>query len=207
MLSQQTTDIPFVLTHLILERYAKYVIQRNRKQNGVTERAPDLNSSDEGDDVPGSLEEALAPLEILYGKTFVSAVGIAIHGAETVIRYVEVPEHTVTDDEALGEEEEEQQTHADAHTLSSPTPLSSCASRSRCVYKVGDHILFSPYYCPCSAYAYQSVRRQDVWCCKHMLALQLAIKLEESGIPQDNLRSRPVPQTLFESIIHQALLA
>eukprot|EP00796_Vickermania_ingenoplastis_P006739 gene6739-4833_t len=157
------------------------------------------------------LEQTLAPLEILYGRTFTSAIGIALHHAEDVVRFVEEPEKapaeqnetSVNDEhhssaeggEQMGETNDEAAPCQDTEPSSLPQsfsplcsvvePVAGVRSRGppmkeipRSVFRVGDYTLFSAYFCPCSAYAYQSVRRQDFTCCKHLLALQLALKLE-----------------------------
>lgn len=59
-----------------------------------------------------------------------------------------------------------------------PSPKNSPLA-PRCVYRVGDYVLFSPYYCPCSAYAYQCIRQRAFATCKHMLALRLALHGEK----------------------------
>lgn len=87
---------------------------------------------------------------------------------------------------ATAQAEEEEQDTQPTPPCSSPLPTRTTAASSpasrlvpRSVYRVGDYILFSPYYCPCSAYAYQCIRKHEFSCCKHMLALRMVLHAEE----------------------------
>lgn len=229
---------PALATKAALDAYARYLIARATATSGGEDVTRDLVLSQpgEGEEVPESLEAALAPLEVLYGKTALSAIGIALHGAEPVVRYVEEgvdAAETVVVDEATSDDEEgesnpqsavspqaiptametkkESATGASHAALpvdakaQSMTPSQAAHRRARCIYHVGEHTLFSPFYCPCSAYAYQSIQRQEVWCCKHLLALQLALRVEATGLPQDTLRVRVVDAAAFEQLLWKAL--
>lgn len=186
-------DIPPLLTEQVLDAYTDFLTfshreQQRMEQQWITGNATACSSSPSTADqpnLPRQLEAVLAPLELLYGKTFVSAVAIALHGAEPVVRYVEV---------ASSDEATETLAGGDA-TLGT----------GRCLYQVGDHKLFSPYYCPCSAYNHQSIRCGDVWLCKHLLALRLAAKVEATGIQQDCIRVRHVPRAAFAAMLLEAL--
>lgn len=119
-----------------------------------------------------AVPQQLAPLEVLYGKNFLHALDIVGKQEEVVMRYVEEDRRGVS---MSGH------TSTDPRSLESPLTSQSSVLPGlvpRMVYRVGDYILFSPYYCPCSAYAYQCVGRHQFACCKHMLALRLALQLE-----------------------------
>ncbi|KPI90581.1 hypothetical protein ABL78_0341 [Leptomonas seymouri] len=238
---------PPLVTGAVLDAYAQYLVSRmdaSSTDDGICQ-----DSSPNSQEVPRSLEAALAPLEVLYGKTALSAIGIVLHGAEPVIRYVEEISAEVAQERERGdrsevdEEEEFTSNDSDADTLTraalsagrpiiaedpsstlrlarqdlvehekaratttAPVMLSQQAEqRGRCLYCVGEHVLFSPYYCPCSAYAYQSIQRQEVWCCKHLLALQLALRVEATGLPQETLRVRVVPAAEYTKLLLRAL--
>lgn len=264
---------PALVTEAVLDAYARYLLSRAaplRDIRPANEEEANEESSAATAETPQSLEEALAPLELLYGKTALSAIGIVLHGAEPVIRYVEEIDDaleeegntagqshgsasrkpamvvTATDDsDEVTSDDEGSDAHGasrdgsatDLSCAHDPTPssppsrkegdLNCCVStmvpsttaatiavtpsqqarqRGRCLYHVGEHTLFSPYYCPCSAYAYQSIQRQEVWCCKHLLALQLALRMEAAGLPHnDTLRVRVVPAAEFTQLLLRAL--
>lgn len=215
MLSRAVEAYPALVTSAVLDAYAMYLTSR-----GDSTMQRHLRSLRE---VPQSLEAALAPLEVLYGKTALSAIGIALHGAEPVIRYVEEEAHAAegqrSTEEVTSDDEEggvavnqlsappaHESVVGDASHASASAALPQHAEyRARCLYHVGEHTLFSPFYCPCSAYAYQSIQRQEVWCCKHLLALQLALRVEATGLPQDTLRVRVVDAVEFEQLLLAAL--
>lgn len=191
-----------------------------------------------GRTIPLAVESLLAPLEILYGKTFLHAVEIARHQTDGICRYVEEervggeghqqsplesrprrglePHHTIstrtypidgcqrTPQRQRAEKERENDHEQGCLCVegdSSPPPppltpppvsplpvelsqasqknMDGLPSPSRYFYRVGDYTLFTPYFCPCSAYAYQCVRRQEQVCCKHMLALRIALRVEQ----------------------------
>ncbi|KAG5464411.1 hypothetical protein LSCM1_00596 [Leishmania martiniquensis] len=216
------------ITRAVLDAYAQYITVRSHISEAVE---PNSTGSAEVGGVPRSAEEALAPLEILYGKTALSAIGIALHGAEPIVRYVEQAGVSASDSEAMETSDSEEEnarlgaqrarsTDADAVSCTMPcnigsqedgqgsgiaAPRKPAEPRGRRLYQVGEHTLFSPYYCPCSAYAYQSIQRQEVWCCKHLLALQLALRIEAAGVPQDSLRVRVVEPAEYEQLLLQAL--
>ncbi|KAK7194056.1 hypothetical protein NESM_000318300 [Novymonas esmeraldas] len=214
---------PALVTSAVLDAYARFVVA-DAEASGRLRRCSDVVRG-EALEVPESIEAALAPLEVLYGKTALSAIGIALHGAEPIIRYVE----RVDRDNAAGDEEntfpdkdsDEARARRGSPTLrgpshdspvSSPAPADSLSvsaeadeQHGRCLYHVGEHTLFSAYYCPCSAYAYQSIQRQEVWCCKHLLALQLALCVEATGVPQECLRVRVVEAAEYEQLLLSAL--
>ncbi|AIO02707.1 hypothetical protein LPMP_355770 [Leishmania panamensis] len=219
-------NFPVPITRAVLDAYAQYVIASSNASDTVRPDGAEAHS------VPKSVEEALAPLEILYGKTALSAIGIALHGAESIVRYVESAEVSSSDDEEAGKtsDDEEDSTHYDTHRarrggggamsstvsvhgISQPNDHASAPGvssplaeqRGRCLYHVGEHTLFSPYYCPCSAYAYQSIQRQEVWCCKHMLALQLVLRIEATGVTQGNLLVRIVSSAEYEQLLLHSL--
>ncbi|KAG5490718.1 hypothetical protein JKF63_00840 [Porcisia hertigi] len=215
------------ITRAVLDNYATYIAV-----NSGTRDTQHLESTDGSgvQQVPRSIEEALAPLEILYGKTALSAIGIALHGAEPIIRYVERAEVKASDNATKTSTDDEVNTHHETQhgessvmDVVSSTGLCNAAlepkdhgstagpsfqvakQRERHLYQVGEHTLFSPYYCPCSAYVYQSIQRQNVWCCKHLLALQLALRVEAFGVAQDNLRERIVSPTEYEQLLLRTL--
>ncbi|GET93661.1 hypothetical protein, conserved [Leishmania tarentolae] len=201
---------PALITRAVLDAYAQYVVACSNSSDVL---CPDNAVGAETHGVPKSIQEALAPLEVLYGKTALSAIGIALHGTEPVIRYVERAEVNLSN-----EEDSVKTSDGDVECMhnempcarrcgSSATAVSSQVTiqRARCLYQVGDHTLFSPHYCPCSAYAYQSIQRQEVWCCKHMLALQLALRIEATGVMQDNLCTRTVSPSEYEQLLLRSL--
>ncbi|CAG9584117.1 conserved hypothetical protein [Leishmania major strain Friedlin] len=226
--SRAAEDYPALITRAVLDAYAQYVVAGSHSSDALR---PDGVVDAEAHDVPKSIEEALAPLEILYGKTALSAIGIALHGTEPVIRYVERAEADFSDDESVKTADDDvgcvhreaQRARSSGADAVSSTPRSNAVSqqgdqesaaavssqsavqRARCLYQVGEHTLFSPYYCPCSAYAYQSIQRQEVWCCKHMLALQLALRIEATGVVQDNLSVRIVSPAEYEQLLLRSL--
>ncbi|CBZ26422.1 conserved hypothetical protein [Leishmania mexicana MHOM/GT/2001/U1103] len=227
--SRAAEDYPALITRAVLDAYAQYVVAGSNSSDTLR---PDGVVGAEAHGVPKSIEEALAPLEILYGKTALSAIGIALHGTEPVIRYVEGAEVDLSDDDESvkasdddvecvhHEAQRARRSGADAvsstarsNTVSQKDDQGSAAAvssqvpvhRARCLYQVGEHTLFSPYYCPCSAYAYQSIQRQEVWCCKHMLALQLALRIEATGVVQDSLSVRIVSPAEYEQLLLRSL--
>lgn len=167
-------DIPQLLTAQVLDTYAGYVASQ-RATNGEAALSSSRN------DFPASVAEALAPLELIYGKVFLSAVSIALHGAEPITRYVE-------------------------GDTANQGRSSDNTKKGRCIYRVGEHTLFSSYYCPCSAYAYQVLRRGEVWSCKHLLALQLVLRVELMGIQQDHVRTSVVDTVTFHRMLDEGLL-
>ncbi|KPA81675.1 hypothetical protein ABB37_03984 [Leptomonas pyrrhocoris] len=249
MYARSVEVYPALVTEAVLDFYAQYLVARAASSH--SDDGAGQGTASTSQEVPQSLEEALAPLEVLYGKTALSAIGIALHGAEPVIRYVEEinpeAEHErEKDDRGAVDEEEEvtsddeeggvhvrmappasreatatdlaspssfatqdrrrnEEPHVTAATVTTTTLSQQARQRGRCLYHVGEHTLFSPYYCPCSAYAYQSIQRQEVWCCKHLLALQLALRVEATGLPQENLRDRIVPAAEFTQLLSCAL--
>ncbi|CBZ39024.1 hypothetical protein, conserved [Leishmania donovani] len=227
--SRAAEDYPALTTRAVLDAYAQYIVAGSHSSDALR---PDGVGGAEAHDVPKSVEEALAPLEILYGKTALSAIGIALHGAEPVIRYVERAEADFADDDESPkmagddvecvhrETQRAKRSGADAvsstarsNAVSQQEDQESAAAvsslvavqRARCLYQIGEHTLFSPYYCPCSAYAYQSIQRQEVWCCKHMLALQLALRIEATGVVQNNLSVRIVSPAEYEQLLLHSL--
>lgn len=267
---------PGLVTEAVLDAYAQYLLSRAGSPSASrTDNSHDVEHKNSQNlsstvETPQSLEEALAPLELLYGKTALSAIGIVLHGAEPVIRYVEevdlslesdpnVPHGNsninssegasskrggtqINDADEVTSDDEERPSNP-AHqaaavknlstVLSASQPSASPQSastgvglsanavppappllspsqqarlRGRCLYHVGEHTLFSPFFCPCSAYAYQSIQRQEVWCCKHLLALQLALRVEAAGLPHDDaLRVRVVSSEEFAQLLRRAL--
>jgi predicted nucleic acid-binding Zn finger protein len=256
MAFQPAEVYPALVTNAVLDAYTQYRLSQSADATASGDAALQRKKQSNSREVPQSLQEALAPLELLYGKTALSAIGIALHGTELVIRYVEELPTTAadddhdddydannndsnerTDDEVTDDEEGVRHTlqppptyneehiarglsrgisHADegatkeercvANSVSQTTTLyQRDAQGGRWLYHVGEHTLFSPYYCPCSAYAYQSIQRQEVWCCKHLLALQLALRVEAAGLPHDNFRVRVVPSAEFTQLLLNAL--
>lgn len=233
-MSSHTVEVyPALVTAAVLDAYAEYLVSRAAATDGEESRDGVVRTSTT-QETPQSVEEALAPLEVIYGKTALSAIGIALHGAEPVIRYVEEmtaqdstdgageevtrndnnAEEITSDDEVVDTSsalsaagcKKDDNAKMQPETATSSASLSQQAKqRGRCLYHVGEYTLFSPYYCPCSAYAYQSVQRQEVWCCKHLLALQLVLRVEATGLPQDNLRERIVPAAEFTQLLLKAL--
>ncbi|EPY30237.1 hypothetical protein STCU_04033 [Strigomonas culicis] len=193
-----TEDVPLLLTEATLDRYATFLASTSGESdaaNGAEKTAAPLESN--ADYPASSAEEALAPLELLYGKTFVHALAIALHGAEAVTCYIErdsaissQPAEQQASPPGEGEEAMPRRTRDTSSTTALPHSL-------RRLYRVGEHVLVSPYYCPCSAYTYKSIRRQEVWCCKHLLALQILLKLESVGIHQANIITREVDSASF----------
>ncbi|KAG5465886.1 hypothetical protein CUR178_00601 [Leishmania enriettii] len=226
--SWATEEYVACITRAVLDAYAQYIVTSSHFSEGVLAGSAGCA---EVEGMPRSVEEALAPLEILYGKTALSAIGIALHGAEPIIRYVERAEVNASgDDESDTLDDEDVTTNQETQcagssgggavsvtrcsraALQEDDQGSVCAvspkfreQRGRCIYHVGEHTLFSPYYCPCSAYVYQSIQRQEVWCCKHLLALQLALRIEGTGMPQDNLLVRVVDPAEYEQLLLHAL--
>ncbi|CCW69977.1 unnamed protein product [Phytomonas sp. Hart1] len=197
MLPRHVEDITQLLTLQVLEIYSHYMAVQEGSSPPCSLKFSPLSKKV----APVSVEEVLAPLELLYGKTFLSGVGIALHGEESVIRYVEgnisaaydVPSGNVQS--ASDKEEEECRCTLTSRSLST----------ARYVYRVGEHILLSPYYCPCSAYAYQSVRRKKVWCCKHILALRICLALESAGVKQHNILIQIVDTKIFDDLLAEAM--
>lgn len=222
MIPRSVEDLPPLITDLAINAYVNFI-------EHAGERGRDSENADggvylvDGLEVPQSVGEALAPLELLYGKTFHSAVAIVLHGAEPVVRFVEgsdrgeeTSEGSTTDTEGSTTAERCIDENAEPHYSASDEqqgrpcrshfPLTEeQLNQRRCIYQVGEHTLFSSYYCPCSAYAYQSIHREEVWCCKHLLALKLALRLEEAGIGQDTLRVKVVGTAEFENILLGAI--
>lgn len=178
-----------------------------------------------------SIEEALAPLELLHGRVFISAVGIALHGSEPILRVVEqtspmdscIPSHagsraavattttTAAAAGAIGSSSSGATHRAPLHsdTQSGVLATLSCNGVSPCarfVYRVGEYTLLSPYHCPCSAYAYQSVKRRETWFCKHLLALQIVLHLEAVGVRPDNLRIRLIDRDTFNNMVFDCVV-
>ncbi|KEG15218.1 hypothetical protein DQ04_00141060 [Trypanosoma grayi] len=182
-------SVSALLTDLALNSYADHL---------ASQRA--LSDNSNGGTAPGAvcLEEALAPLQLIHGKVFTSAVGIALHGAELIIRYVACDKLEEGERE---EEEEKQQQQQQRQPWSGDGSESSFTGR--CLYFVGEHRILSPYYCPCGAYGYQSIRRQEMWLCKHLLALRLALLLERRGLVNDTIRVRRVTMCQFRDMMQR----
>lgn len=206
MFPRTVEDIPQLLTERVLESYAAYIRQNTQPSSdgsacaGVSAQPgySTLPPAPRGGcavncHTPESLQEALAPLEIVFGKTALSAMGIALHGTEAIVRCMERGDPGVSQPESLCSDPPVDSIGDDGIARAGLSP--------RCLYRVGDHTLLSPYYCPCSAYAFQSVRREEVYFCKHLLALQLALWLEATGIRQDNILIREVDPVTFEALL------
>lgn len=198
MLLRSVEDTIQLVTSQVLDAYAAYVLA-SALPSPEQQRGVPSGEDNEGDtqaperrDAPRSLEEVLCPLEVLFGKTALSAVGIALHGTERIIRYVErqSPQEG-QDEEGVTRSTSEPEEGADRC-------VKDCR---RYLYRVGEHTLFSPYYCPCSAYSFQSIRREEAYYCKHLLALQLALRLEGTGVPQDSILIREIDAVTFEALI------
>ncbi|EAN84726.1 hypothetical protein C3747_33g138 [Trypanosoma cruzi] len=174
MYSCSAQSVPALLTDLVLHNYADHL---------TSQRTPPANYPiTETRTGAASLEETLAPLQLIHGKVFTSAIGIALHGAESIFRYLAYDSCEENEGVPHNEEQERQEEVEDENVN----------FRGRCLYFVGEHRLFSPYYCPCGAYGYQSIRRQEAWLCKHLLALRIALILEKKGLVRDVIRERQV---------------
>lgn len=164
---------------------------------------------DRRDDAVGVASEALlAPLEVIFGRTFTHAIQIALHHAEDIVRYVEIYEprerSAATTDPLEAGEEEQQPSVGGKRIRENISDRSEAATDGRMLYRVGDYTLFSPFFCPCSAYAYRSIRRKQCLCCKHILALRLALKLEAAGRP-GAVTTRFVPADTYRSMLSSVL--
>ncbi|CBH16027.1 hypothetical protein, conserved [Trypanosoma brucei gambiense DAL972] len=173
------TDVPAVVTELALKRYAEYLVRRREKP----EAAEGISGT--------TLEEALAPLYLLHGNTFTSAIGIAIHGAEHILRCV------VRQAADSNEEEGKQQQHQDNQE--------GKFSTNRCAYMVGDHCILSLFYCSCRAYGYSCIKRQEASTCKHLLALRIALLLEENGLATECIREKRITTEQFQEMVQRLL--
>ncbi|RNF26898.1 uncharacterized protein Tco025E_00861 [Trypanosoma conorhini] len=183
MCTRSVQSFPALLTDLALENYANHLTSQRRSQ--VTDSISGTTSG------AASLEEALAPLQLIHGKVFTLAVGIALHGAESIIRYV--AGDTCEPGEGVShDEQQDQQRHVGGEGV---------RFSGRCLYFVGEHRLFSPYYCPCAAYGYQGIRRQEAWLCKHLLALRIALVLEEKGPVEGVIRERKVTKCQLQEMM------
>ncbi|CCW63315.1 unnamed protein product [Phytomonas sp. EM1] len=193
MFPRHVEDITQLLTLQVLESYSNYMALQAANSPLRTPHP----SQPQDKVAPASVKEALAPLELLHGKTFLSALSIALHGKESVVRYVEdnicaahMPSLPNAQPTTENEEESPRRTLA-----------GTSLSTARYIYRVGEHILLSEYYCPCSAYAYQSVRRKKVWCCKHILALRLCLALESAGVEQHNIQILVIDPKTFADLL------
>ncbi|KAH9577933.1 hypothetical protein LSM04_000152 [Trypanosoma melophagium] len=186
MFPRNVHGVPELLTELALDNYAdRLAAQCALAENTSTDVTP-LS--------PTWLEEALAPLQLVHGKVFTSAVGIALHGAEPITRCVA----DITESDTTKQQDKEQ--------LISPLDDSNNGINSftgRCLYFVGDHCLLSPYFCPCGAYNYQGMRRQETWLCKHLLALRIALHLERRGLATDGIRTRKVSTEELQEMLQR----
>ncbi|RNF08381.1 hypothetical protein TraAM80_02841 [Trypanosoma rangeli] len=185
MHTRNAQSFPALLTDLALDAYTNHLTSQRR--------LPETDSISGLTTGAASLEETLAPLQLIYGKVFTLAVGIALHGAESIIRYVAY-DTCGSNDCVSHSEQHDQQRHLEVESASGN-------SSGRCLYFVGEHRLFSPYYCPCGAYGYQGIRRQEVWLCKHLLALRMALVLEEKGLVKDVIRERKITRCKLQEMM------
>nr|CCC94019.1 conserved hypothetical protein [Trypanosoma congolense IL3000] len=175
-------DLPSILTELSLNEYAAHIA--SERQRGATVDGEEGTS-------PTTLEAVLAPLYMLYGKVFNSAVGIALHNAEPIVRYI--VDNNSGDSNMRSREHFLNTNGEEAHTS------------GRCLYVVGAHRILSVFYCPCRAYNYFGIRRQEIWMCKHLLALQIALLLEKRGLSSDCIREKKVSVEKFQEMIQELL--
>lgn len=180
--------IPAFLTDVVLESYAAHLAAQRALPEDVSTGATTGAASP---------EEVLAPLLLIHGKVFTSAIGIALHGAESIIRYVACDNFSAKKTGASNRAEEEEEREQE------PVDADGGPAPGRCVYFVGEHRLFSPHYCPCGAYGYQGIRRQETWFCKHLLALRIALVLEKRGLAKDAIRERRVSASQLQEMMQQ----
>nr|CCC51857.1 conserved hypothetical protein [Trypanosoma vivax Y486] len=171
-------EIPALLTSLSLSNYAQYLTaEHTTKDSAATATVG----------TPASLESVLAPLYLIHGKVFASAVGITIHREERIVRYVA----NGTDDKG------DAKTTQSDRNANEGNENTSARLAGRHLYFVGERCLLSPYYCSCPAYNYSGIRRQESWACKHMLALQIALLLEKHGLSNDCIVEQTVSSNQF----------
>lgn len=124
----------------------------------------------------------LEPLLFLNGKVFSAATGIAYHMTEPIFRLVvphEQPAANTSENATLRE-------GGPMDATSSPPCVGMLASQRRVrtpgryVFQVGSHVVFEPptSFCSCAAFKFQVVNKQDIRACKHIVALQMALRLD-----------------------------
>ncbi|ORC90315.1 uncharacterized protein TM35_000081130 [Trypanosoma theileri] len=189
MFPRNAHGVPELLTELALDNYAdRLATQRALAENAAAEVTPLSNTW---------LEEALATLQLIHGKVFTSAVGIALHGAELITRFVACDD--TIESNSSKEQDQQQQPSSSKDDLHNGVNNFT----GRCLYFVGEHCLLSPYFCPCGAYNYQGMRRQETWLCKHLLALRIALHLERRGLVTDGIRIRKVSTEELQGMLQR----
>ncbi|EPY36776.1 hypothetical protein AGDE_06748 [Angomonas deanei] len=173
-----------LLTDQMLTVYADYVASTSDDPNVlpiVHERVRQYKESGLNA-FPSSVEEALAPLEVLYGRTLLHATGIALHGTESVVCYVE--------DFTGGATEETE---------------NSSMTTGRFLYKVGEYTLYSHTFARVPPMRFSLSVDTRCGVVKHLLALQMALKLQATGMKQDNIQVRVVDAEFFRSLLQTSL--
>lgn len=141
----------------------------------TTSAAPSSSSTENQDLAPPpatpeqlgtNLDATLAMLQVLHARVFPAALGVVIHAHESIFCL------RVADAEIDGV----QGAADDVRAMKSSLP-----SFGRCIYQVGKHLVFAPptVYCCCHSFRFQAMQRQEVLFCKHILALRLALLLDE----------------------------
>jgi predicted nucleic acid-binding Zn finger protein len=132
------------------------------------------------------LSKQLEALFFINGKVFSAATGIAFHMTEPIYRLV-VPLRATASAESSSSQQSDVNLDAALGTpLSGAGHVGMLASHrilrtpGRYVYQVGSHVVFEPptSLCSCAAFKFQVVNKHETRSCKHIVALQMALRLD-----------------------------
>lgn len=159
-----------------------------------------------GDDSPnGAPTSSVLPLskqlEAVFftnTKVFSAATGIAFHMNEPIYRLV-VPLPSTTTAGSRSASQRDDTEEPLSTPLSGGGHVGMLASHrilrtpGRYVFQVGSHVVFEPptSLCSCAAFKFQVINKHDTRSCKHIIALQMALRLDAELHADSNKHSTP----------------